>query len=116
MLSNFNMNYENITMIKGDTLSFNVEVTDEDGERIEVDSAFFTCKKIATDSENIFQKRLNSGITQSDVLLTVRVSPEDTEDIEAGRYWYDLQLGIENDIYTVLIGILDIEQDVTERG
>jgi hypothetical protein len=113
MRTNFKMENENITMVRGDTLSFNVEVTDESGQAVAVDSADFTCKKNAMGEESIFHKSLGAGIEQDDGLLTIRVAPQDTENAEAGRYFYDLQLGVGEDRFTVMIGVLAIEQDVT---
>ena len=113
MRSNFKMENKNITMVRGDTLSFNVEVTDANGEIIEIDSAYFTCKKLATDDVNVFKKALGAGITQDEVGLTVRVAPEDTRNVSAGQYFYDMQIGIGSDIYTILKGVLEIEQDVS---
>ena len=107
------MENKNITMVRGDTLSFNVEVTDADGEIIEVDSAYFTCKKISTDDSNIFKKALGAGITQDEDGMTVRVAPEDTRNVNAGQYFYDMQIGIREDIFTILKGVLEIEQDVS---
>ena len=114
MRTNFRMEYENITMIKGDTLSFNVEVFDQAGQPLTVDSAYFTCKKNINGTAHAFQKSLGHGITYEDDLLVVRVAPSDTESLEAGRYFYDLQLGVGDDVYTPMIGILTIEQDVTD--
>ena len=113
MRSNFKMENKNITMVRGDTLSFNVEVTDANGEIIEVDSAYFTCKKLATDDVNIFKKALGAGITQDEVGLIVRVAPEDTRNVSAGQYFYDMQIGVGEDIFTILKGVLEIEQDVS---
>ncbi len=113
MRSNFKMENKNITMVRGDTLSFNVEVTDADGEIIEVDSAYFTCKKISTDDSNVFKKALGAGITQDEDGMTVRVAPEDTRNVNAGQYFYDMQIGIGQDIFTILKGVLEIEQDVS---
>ena len=87
MRSNFKMENKNITMVRGDTLSFNVEVTDANGEIIEIDSAYFTCKKLATDDVNVFKKALGAGITQDEVGLIVRVAPEDTRNVSAGQYF-----------------------------
>ena len=112
MRTNFQMEYQNITMIRGDTLSFNVEVIDKEGNPITADSAFFTCKK-AIVNEIVFQKSLNSGISQSDGLMCVRVAPEDTADIDQGRYYYDFQIGVGNDVFTIMIGMLSIEQDIS---
>ena len=111
--TNFKMEYSNITMIKGDTVAFNVEVFDENEEPVTIDSAFFTCKKKPASSEKVFQKSLGYGITQSEGLISVRIAPEDTNEVEAGQYFYDFQIGSGDDIYTVLIGMLTIEQNVT---
>ncbi len=113
MRTNFQMENENITMIRGDTLAFNVEVLDEDGNAVIVDSADMTCKKRVTGEENVFHKALGAGIVQTDGLLCVRVAPEDTKEIDAGRYFYDLCIGVDNDMFTILKGVLSIEQDVT---
>ena len=111
--TNFKMENENITMSRGDTLMFNVQVFDENGQAMEVDSAFFTCKKRASSQENVFQKALGSGITQSDGMLAVRVAPEDTREVDEGTYFYDMQIGVTPDVYTIKKGILSIEQDVS---
>ena len=113
MRTNFQMENENITMIRGDTLGFNVEVTDEDGNAVTVDYADFTCKKLAANNKSVFHKSLGDGIRQQDGLLTVRVAPEDTHEVDAGRYFYDLCIGVGNDKYTIMKGVLNIEQDVT---
>lgn len=113
MRSNFRMENKNITMVRGDTLSFNVEVTDGNGEIIEVDSAHFTCKKISTDDSNVFRKALGDGISQNEDGMTVRVAPEDTRNVNAGQYFYDMQIGVGEDIFTILKGVLEIEQDVS---
>ena len=83
------------------------------GEIIEIDSAYFTCKKLATDDVNVFKKALGAGITQDEVGLTVRVAPEDTRNVSAGQYFYDMQIDIGEDIFTILKGVLEIEQDVS---
>lgn len=114
MRTNFRMDYENITMIKGDTLSFDVEVFDQSDAPLTVDTAFFTCKKDINGITKAFQKSLGDGITYDGDLLVVRVAPSDTAYLEAGRYFYDLQLGVGSDIYTPMIGVLTIEQDVTD--
>lgn len=112
MRTNFQFQNQNITMVKGDTLAFNVEVFDENGDAITVDSAYLTCKKMPTKPDYVFQKSLGNGISQEDMLMTVRVDPEDTKDADAGEYFYDFQIGVDDDIYTIMIGTLSLEQDV----
>lgn len=103
---------QNLTMIRGDTFSFDVVLSDLDGASIR--SIYFTVKKKATDTTAVFQKTLTDGITLTEeTTYRVRVAPEDTNGVAAGRYTYDLQIGVENDVYTVLMGSLQILQDVT---
>lgn len=113
MRTNFNMTDENITMIKGDTLAFNITVNDDNGDPITVDYAYFTAKKNLSDSTPAFQKSLGNGITQEDGVLTVRVAPTDTASLYDGMYYYDCQIRIGSDKYTLLRGILSLEADVT---
>lgn len=116
MRNTFRMEDQNITMIRGDTLSFGVEIMDKDGGHFsqDLDTAFFTCKHNKLSERNIFQKSLENGISKADTgKYIVRVAPEDTKRIEAGKYFYDLQISVNEDIFTILHGILEIEQDVT---
>ena len=103
---------QNLSMVRGDTFSFDVVLADLDGET--VSSIYFTAKKKATDNEAVFQKTLGDGITpMEETTYRVRVAPEDTKTLDAGKYAYDLQIGIGNDVYTLIMGNLQITQDVT---
>ena len=114
----FKCENEYITMDKGNTLSFGMELYDENGNAFDtdLDYAYFTCKQNYTDNVNVFQKSLDDGITKiDDGKYTVRVAPDDTKDVEAGRYFYDLKIGVNSDVFTVLKGVLEIDQDVTKE-
>lgn len=114
MRTSFNMDESNITMIKGDTLSFGIEIDGLEGQSL--DSAYFTCKNVPTSDEYIFRKKLWDGIHNNmDGTYTVRVAPADTANVTAGVYYYDLQIGINGDVFTVLLGLLTILQDVTKN-
>jgi len=110
---------KNIDMVRGDTLAFAVKITfDEDVQ--ELDSAYFTCKRNYADTEPVFQKKLSNGIyvseqTDDGLIYTVRVAPDDTKDVDAGKYYYDMEIGCNGDVFTILHGVLEIENDVT-RG
>lgn len=102
---------QNIHMVRGDTLAFGVEFQGLDQD---LDTAFFTCKANDTLTEYVFQKSLGDGIEKVETnKYRVRVAPEDTAEIEAGNYYYDFQIGVNDDVFTLLIGILEIQQDVT---
>ena len=107
----------NLEMIRGDTLSFAFEVEfDEAPQKLE--KADFTCKTNFDDDGVLFHKELEKGINFSKqdgnkLYYVVRVAPEDTKDLEAGMYYYDLQIELNGDVFTILNGSLKIESDVT---
>ena len=112
------MNYyrNNIRHLKGDTFScaFTVENL---GQSIE--TAKFTCRDSLNDNSNVlFQKTLEDGISlvETDIehdikKYAVRVAPADTKDLQAGTYYYDLEIGVNSDVFTLMKGIFIIEQD-----
>ena len=103
----------NMSMIQGDTLSFGLKIfTDQ-----LPDSVFFSCS-LNNNGDYIFQKELDDGITfreQTDkyVLYVVHVPPKDTKNIDPIDYLYDLQISINEDIYTILYGTLTIIPEIT---
>ena len=102
---------QSISMVRGDTLSFGIQM---DGLEQDLDSMFFSCKENYDDLDYIFQKSIGDGIEKvSTGVYTVRVAPEDTQDITAGQYYYDLQVSVNGDVFTLLKGILEVEWDVT---
>lgn len=104
------MNYTNFSMVRGDTFAFGFEV--EGGAELE--AAFFSVKKNKSDSEYAVQKSLGAGIYAAEPgKYGVRVAPEDTRDLEPGFYYYDLQIQIGLDVFTVLIGEIEIVEEVT---
>ena len=107
-----------LDMIRGDTLSFAIEIGfDESPQKL--DSAFFSVKKNIDDDSYMLQKSIaNNGIEYvktdgNSLYYRVRVAPEDTKNIAEGTYFYDLQIGINDDIFTVLKGAIRVEGDVT---
>ena len=110
--TNFKMENSNITMTKGDTVAFNVIMMDKEENPITVDTAFFTVKKRLT-GEQIFQKSIGDGISQSEGIMSVRVAPEDTREIDEGIYFYDFCVGIGEDIFTLSKGSFTVEWDAT---
>lgn len=101
----------NITMVKGDTMEFTVRF---DGLTQDLTAAVFTVRTAPTASGAIFTKTLGSGITKVETgYYDVRVAPADTASVAAGTYVYDLQVTFGSDVYTIIMGDLNIIQDVT---
>ena len=114
MITSFNMQDHNITMVRGDTLSFGVEIVDQYGAALDINAAYFTCKANPLSSSPTFQKTLGSGIEQDSTgKYTVRVSPTDTSSLAVGRYYYDFVVERSIDTFTIMRGVLEILQNVT---
>lgn len=109
-MNNNNLN-KSLIMVKGDTFAFGLEF---EGLDQDLDSAYFSCKKNISDETYTFQKTLEDGIEKVETnKYRVRVAPEDTADVEAGKYYYDLQIGANDDVYTIIKGVLTIESEIT---
>lgn len=106
------MQYLNLNMVKGNTLCFGVKITGVE----ELTNVWFSCKKSLNDENYVFQKDTSNGIDLiEDTTYRVRVAPEDTRGLETGSYFYDLQIVERGDIYTILQGILTINQEITKE-
>ena len=102
---------KNISMIRGNTIAFGMEFLDLDQD---LDSAYFTVKP-SYDGEIVFQKSLGDGIEKVETgKYRLRIAPEDTEEVTPGMYYYDLVIGVNSDVYTIITGILDIGYEITE--
>lgn len=100
-------------LVRGDSLIFSFQVT---GLSSPIESVTFSCKKTSSNTNYVFQKTLEDGIEVSqDGIYTVRVAPEDTEELSVRKYAYDLEMRVEQDVYTLMLGYLELYADVTRR-
>lgn len=114
--ANFTMEDDYIRMSRGDTLSFGIQVYDESGAPFgqDLERAYFTCKSNRSDTRFLFQKSLSDGVSKmGQGAYTVRVAPSDTASAAPGKYFYDLEIGCNGDVFTVMRGVLELMQDVT---
>ena len=101
----------NLYMVRGDSMSFGFEY---DGTTQNLNTAFFTCRNSESSEQVVFQKALGNGISKLDTgKYVIRVAPSDTRNIQAGVYYYDFQVSMGSDVFTLLKGALVIEQDTT---
>lgn len=106
---------KDIEMIRGDTLSiaFSIEadtVIDLNSENV----AFtFSLKQSATDSAYVFQKDKTAVTQLAENSFVLRIAPEDTVDLFPGYYYYDIQLNIGDDVFTIALGQLQLVRDIT---
>ena len=114
---------ENITLVRGDTLAFGLELKqalDDDPTIIEpldqdLSECYFTVCKDYNNTGIVFQKSLGDGIEKvSSGKYRVRIAPEDTAAVEPGVYYYSCEIGLNGDNFTVLRGSFNIENDTPE--
>ena len=105
---------KHISMIRGDTLSFGVHFQGLDNQ--DLDTAFFSCASNLMSNDFLFVKSMDNGIEKSEEkadTYIVRVDPDDTKNVDPGIYYYDLQVSINGDVFTVLSGNLTIKADIS---
>lgn len=108
-----NYKTKNIKMVAGDTFSFGFEITGISN----LDTAYFSCKKNYQDEYYVFQKQLGNGITvDENGKYIVRIAPDDTNNLNTGMYCYDLEVGVNDDVYTILRGNFEIVSDITSNN
>lgn len=105
----------NIDLIRGDTLNIQFEVEANTILNLESENfnVTFSLKQAASDTGYVFQKNKTAVTEIAENTFILRVAPEDTQDLIPGWYYYDLQLGIDNDTYTIALGKLQLIRDIT---
>lgn len=102
-----------MNMIRGDTLCVGLQTLTLTED---LDEVYFSCKVKRGDSTYVFQETLTGGgVTKVDTgLYQARVAPSKTRNLEPGIYWVDVECHYGADVYTALLGTLQIEYGVTE--
>lgn len=112
---------KNIMMVRGDTCVFNFQLT---GLGSSASPTFeMACK---TMPDNSVSNSFEISSTDGDIVLeeyddetdtgtySVCISPGDTSSLDIGRYYYDLQMTLDDNIYTLMRGRLELLYEVTE--
>lgn len=108
--------YQDIEIVKGDTLAFNFQLQGLKGETPEI---FFSCAE-HYDETPLFTLDLIDGISLEDynvatdtATYSVRVAPSKTKYLDVARYYYDLEVDIDGDVLTLMRGRLTLLYGVT---
>lgn len=105
----------NIDMIRGDTLTVQFEIESNTVLDLEDNNykITFSLKQSATSTDYVFQKDKTAVTQISQNNFKIRIAPEDTVNLVPGFYFYDLQLEIYDDVFTIAIGKLYLKADIT---
>lgn len=108
---------QDIEMVKGDTLAFNFQLQGLGGE--DPDTIILSCAEHYGETP-LFTVDLNNGIAKVDYDVTkdvatysVRIAPQKTASLDVNRYYYDMQITINDDVITLMRGRLALLNEVT---
>lgn len=108
---------QKIEIVRGTTNTFKIAVTDADGREYAPasgETVVFGIKKNPEDMDPLFQitaKIVGTGIFKVDL------TPAHTEDLDCGRYWYDVGLQSGEDFYNIIEpNPFIIQPNITARG
>lgn len=109
---------DTITVIRGDSASFDITFKDRDGNPINLTNAtvFFTVKSNVTDEEEdaLITKDIVDFANVETGVATVVLTPSDISSV--GEFFYDVQLKDgEGKISSSGVGRFIVNRDITER-
>lgn len=110
---------EHIKMPRGDIR--NIHFTVRDANDTEVSKGFtqitFTVKANTSSRKIAIQKKLTNGtITKDGNVYSFSIKPEDTDYLDYGTYYYDIELIRGDEIHQTFVGKLIITEEVTFAG
>ena len=95
---------QTIDIIRGTSLTVNIAVTSADGVPYELTSSDrlrFCVKRDLDDDECVIEKELTSA-QYNDGVYMLHLSPNDTETLDVGRYYYDCGLQLDGEYYMII--------------
>lgn len=105
---------------RGDTYRFKFQRFNENGEVIEEKSQkmWFTVKKNYRTEEKLIQKTLENNEIKFDTeyFYHIVIEPNDTSNLNYGKYVYDIQVENDGVVSTIALGELTLTNEVTFEG
>jgi hypothetical protein len=106
-----------IKMVRGTSRTFRISVTDAEGRpynMLDGEKLIFGVKKQTTDDELLVCKVVRECV---DGVCVVELDPEDTVNLEVGKYYYDVGLESGADYYNVVaLSVFNLTANITKRG
>lgn len=108
---------QKIEIVRGTTNPFQISVTDAAGNSYVPESGeklVFGVKRKPTDTVLVFAK---VGEVIGEGLFSVKLKPEDTAEIECGKYYFDVGMDNGTDFFNIIKSSpLEIIPNITSRG
>lgn len=104
---------------RGDTCPISFDITDSDGNQIDLSSAevYFTVKKNYNTQTYILQKKKSGGdITFDGTTGSLVLTHNDTAELNYGKYVYDIQIKSSNYVKTLALGTITLTSESTWKA
>jgi len=109
------MKEKNLKIIQGDSFYLTLVKHDKEGTQVDFETGeeiAFSAKKNLNQAEYDIH---STNITLTEGKIVLALTPTDTE-VKLGTYYYDIQYKtLNNDVYTLLKGELEIVWEVTDN-
>lgn len=106
-----------MNFIRGDSFLFKTKVTKKDGSILkteEVESIFVTCRKLPfKEMPILFQKNINDMTIDEKGYLHIMFEPKDTERLEYGKYYFDIEITLKNGYRKTKLDVFTITEETT---
>ena len=108
-----------LEFVRGDTFPFKAPLKFKDGTNVkdsDIKTLFVTCRRAPEKgSPIIFQKNL-SNVTIEDGYCHVIFNPEDTEDLDYGKYYFDIEVTLNNGTKKTRTVKFELTKETTIHG
>ena len=109
-----------IKFVRGDTFSFKclISFMDENNPRkADIESIIVTCRQEPDkDSDVLFVKNLDDGITYDDEYMHCVFNSSDTENLYYDDYYFDIEVTLTNGIRKTVLHKFTLTQETTIHG
>lgn len=112
------MKSQDIEIVRGTTNTFGITVKDDNGNDFTLKSGqvlVFALKKRPKDEETVLVKKVTNRI---EGVYYLEIAPEDTADLESGKYFYDVGMQQGADVFYNIIesSVFDIKPNISKLG
>ena len=103
--------------VRGDSFSFKFKRQLQTGEIItEKPAKMYFTVKYNDENEALFQKTFENGIDFDGEYYHVKIESGDTEKLQFGEYWFDIEIIDDEKTKTLYVGKLSLTREVTFKN